>query len=135
MKFKFILMKKIIIAGFLMFSFSVSVNAQSKKKTVIADTKEVVILTPEQAAKKDAVAISEYLGLDENLRIAFTGLFEMKHEVMQSSSETVESRREMSRIVGLKIEATIDSNLLEKLKANSALYNQLLSTDAIEVKK
>jgi hypothetical protein len=128
-------MKKIIIAGFLMFSFSVSVNAQSKKKTVIADTKEVVILTPEQAAKKDAVAISEYLGLDENLRIAFTGLFEMKHEVMQSSSETVESRREMSRIVGLKIEATIDSNLLEKLKANSALYNQLLSTDAIEVKK
>lgn len=128
-------MKKIIIASLLMFSFSVSVNAQSKKKTVITDTKEVVILTPEQAAKKDALAISEYLGLDENLRIAFTGLFEMKHEVMQSSSETVESRREMSRIVGLKIEASIDSNLLGKLRENTALYNQLLSTDAIEPKK
>ena len=128
-------MKKIIIASFLMFSFSVSVNAQSKKKTVVAVTKEVVSLTPEQAAKKDAVAISEFLGLDENLRTAFTGLFEMKHNVMQSSTETFESRKEMSRIVGLKIEATIDSNQLEKLKANTVLYNQLLSTDAIEPKK
>ncbi len=128
-------MKKIIIAGFLMFSFSVSVNAQSKKKTVTAETKEVVILTPEEAAKKDAEAISEFLGLDENLKTAFVGLFEMKHNVMQSSSETVESRREMSRIVGLKIEASFDSNLLEKLRGNTALYNQLLSTDAIETKK
>ena len=128
-------MKKIIIAGFLMFSFSVSVNAQSKKKIVIAETKEVVILTPEEAAKKDAEAISEFLGLDEDLKTAFVGLFEMKHNVMQSSSETVESRREMSRIVGLKIEASFDSNLLEKLRGNTALYNQLLSTDAIEQKK
>ena len=128
-------MKKIIIASFLMFSFSISVNAQSKKKTVVAVTKEVVSLTPEQAAKKDAEAISEFLGLDENLRTAFTGLFEMKHNVMQSSTETFESRKEMSRIVGLKIEATIDSNQLEKLRANTVLYNQLLSTDAIETKK
>ena len=128
-------MNKIIIASFLMFSFSITINAQSKKKTVVAVTKEVVSLTPEQAAKKDAVAISEFLGLDENLRTAFTGLFEMKHNVMQSSTETFESRKEMSRIVGLKIEATISSYQLEKLKANTALYNQLLSTDAIETKK
>ena len=128
-------MKKIIIASFLMFSFSVSVNAQSNNKIDVASTKEVVILTPEEKAKKDAVAICEFLGLDENLRTAFTGLFEMKHNVMQNSSETVESRREMSRIVGLKIEATIDSNQLEKLKANAALYNQLLSTDEIDTKK
>ncbi len=128
-------MKKIIIASFIMLAFGSAMSAQNKKKTIVAETKEVVILTPEQAAKKDALAISEYLGLDENLRIAFIGLFEMKHNIMQSSSETVESRREMSRIVGLKIEASMDSNLLEKLKGNTALYNQLLSTDAIEVKK
>ncbi len=128
-------MKKIIIASFIMLAFGSAMSAQNKKKTIVAETKEVVILTPEQAAKKDALAISEYLGLDENLRIAFIGLFEMKHNIMQSSSETVESRREMSRIVGLKIEASMDSNLLEKLKGNTALYNQLLSTDAIEFKK
>ena len=128
-------MKKIIIAGLLMFSFSVSVNAQSKKKAAVASPKEVVILTPEQAGKKDAVAICEFLGLDENLKTAFTGLFEMKHNVMQSNTETVESKKEMSRIVGLKIEATINSNQLEKLRANTGLYNQLLSTDVIEPKK
>lgn len=126
-------MKKIIIAGLLVLAFSINVNAQNKKKTINA--KEVVIDTPEQAAKKDGIAISEFLGLSETSKIAFIGLFEMKHEVMQNKSETIESRREMSRIVGLKIEATIDSNQLEKLKANAALYNQLLSTEAIEPKK
>lgn len=128
-------MKKIIIAVLIMFSFSQSVNAQSNKKTVVAETKKDVILTPEQAAKKDALAISEFLGLDENMKIAFAGLFEMKHNIMQGSSETTDSRREMSRIVGFKIEASIDSNQLEKLKANTALYDQLLSTNAIETKK
>lgn len=36
-----------------MFSFSVSVNAQSKKKTVVDVTKEVVSLTPEQMNLKN----------------------------------------------------------------------------------
>lgn len=125
-------MKKIIIACFLMLAVSITANAQNKKKTSNTETKEVVKLTPEQAGKKDGVAISKFLGLDENLTIAFSNLFEMKHQVMQSATETNESKKEMSRIVGLKIEASIDSERLEKLKANTALYNQLLSTDAFE---
>ena len=125
-------MKKIIIACFLMLAVSVTANAQNKKKTATAVTKEVVKLTPAEAGKKDGVAISQFLGLDENLTVAFCGLFEMKHQVMQSATETNDSKKEMSRIVGLKIEATLDSIQLEKLKANTALYNQLLSTDAFE---
>ena len=125
-------MKKIIIACFLMLAVSITANAQSKKKTTTTVTKEVVKLTPAEAGKKDGIAISQFLGLDENLTIAFSNLFEMKHEKMQSPNETNESKKEFSRIVGLKIEATIDSNQLEKLKANTALYNQLLSTDAFE---
>ncbi len=125
-------MKKIIIACFLMLAVSITANAQNKKKTSNTETKEVVKLTPEQAGKKDGVAISKFLGLDENLTTAFYGLFEMKHRVMQSTTETNDSKKEMSRIVGLKIEASLDSNQLEKLKANNSLYNQLLSTDAFE---
>lgn len=125
-------MKKIIIACFLMLAVSITANAQNKKKTSNTETKEVVKLTPEQAGKKDGVAISKFLGLDENLTVAFYGLFQMKHQVMQSTTETNDSKKEMSRIVGLKIEASLDSNQLEKLKANTALYNQLLSTDAFE---
>ena len=123
-------MKKLIIACFLMFAVGTTANAQNKKKTTTAVNKEVVKLTPAQAGKKDGVAISEFLGLDENLTLAFIGLFEMKHQVMQSATETNDSKKEMSRIVGLKIEATIDSNQLQELTANTALYNQLLSTDA-----
>ena len=125
-------MKKIIIACFLMLAVSVTANAQNKKETTADVSKEVVKLTPAEAGKKDGVAISQFLGLDENLTIAFCNLFEMKHEVMLSATETNESKKEMSRIVGLKIEASIDSERFEKLKANTALYNQLLSTDAFE---
>jgi hypothetical protein len=126
-------MKKIIIACILMFAVSITANAQNKRKNSSSETtKEVIKLTPAEAGKKDGIAISEFLGLDENLTIAFSNLFEMKHEKMQSSTETNESKKEMSRIVGLKIEATIDYIQLERLKANTALYNQLLSTDAFE---
>ena len=125
-------MKKIIITCFLMFALSITANAQNKKKGTTSETKEVVKLTPAQAGVKDGAAIADFLGLDKNLTIAFSSLFEMKHEKMQSPSETNERKKEFSRIVALKIEATIDSNQLEKLKANTALYNQLLSTDAFE---
>ena len=127
-------MKKIIISCLLMLAVSVNAIAQNKKKITTVETNEVVKLTPKQAGKKDAVAIAQFLGLDDNLTIAFSNLFEMKHEKMQNSNETNESKKEMSRIVGLKIKASIDSNQFEKLKANTALYNQLLSTELIEVK-
>ena len=128
-------MKKIIIAGIFALTFSVSANAQSKKTVVTPNKKELVSMTPEQAAKKDGTAISEFLGLDETKTEDFIRLFIMKHQVMQDKSGTVESRKEMSRIVGLKIEASIDSKQLEKLKSNTALYNQVISADAIDVKK
>jgi hypothetical protein len=88
-------MKKIIIACFLMLAFGITANAQNKKKTTTTETKEVVKLTPEEAGKKDGLAISKFLGLDENLTIAFCNLFEMKHQVMQNSTETNESKKEI----------------------------------------
>ena len=125
-------MKKIIISCLLMLAVSVNAIAQNKKKITTVETNEVVKLTPKQAGKKDGAAIAQFLGLDENLTIAFSNLFEMKHEKMQNSNETNESKKEMSRIVGLKIKASIDSNQFEKLKANTSLYDQLMSTDAFE---
>ena len=67
-------MKKIIIACFLMLAVSITANAQNKKKTTGDVSKEVVKLTPAEAGKKDGVAISQFLGLDENLTIAFCNL-------------------------------------------------------------
>ena len=126
-------MKKIIIAGVLMLAFCVNATAQNKKAAV-AEKKEVVSVNPEQAAKNDGRAISEFLNLDTTKTEDLIRLFVMKHQVMQDKSGTVESRKEMSRIVGLKIEASMDSKQLEKLMSNTALYKQLLSVDAIETK-
>ena len=126
-------MKKIIIAGVLMLAFCVNATAQNKK-VAVAEKKEVVSVNPEQAAKHDGRAISEFLNLDTTKTEDLIRLFVMKHQVMQDKSGTVESRKEMSRIVGLKIEASMDSKQLEKLMSNTALYKQLLSVDAIETK-
>ena len=38
---------------------------------------KTIKLTPVEAGKKDGIAISEFLGLDENLTIAFSNLFEI----------------------------------------------------------
>jgi len=125
-------MKKIIIAGFMIFAFSISATAQIKKSPAVAEKKEVVSMNPEQASKKDAQAISEFLGLDNTETVNFESLFRMKHQIIQDKSSTSESIKEMSRIVGLKIEASMDSKQYEKLRSNRALYSQLLSLDAIE---
>jgi hypothetical protein len=134
---KFIIMKKIVAALTLLLAFSISANAQDEKTTQEkkAYAKEKVALTPPEASRKDADAITEFLRLDAKMRENFVGLFRMKHEVMQDPSSTIERKKEMSRIVGLKIEASIDANLLQKLKANTALYQQLTSEDLLEVKK
>ena len=55
--------------------------------------------------------LSSFQVTKKNLTIAFSSLFEMKHEKMQSPNETNESKKEFSRIVALKIEATIDNHI------------------------
>lgn len=127
-------MKKIVTVITLMLAFTISANAQDKKQAK-ADTKEVFVLTPSEAAKNDAVAITEYLDLNESQTNDFASLFQMKHEVMQDLNASTERKKEMSRIVGLKIEASLDSKKLEKLRANTALFNQLKGENTLDAKK
>jgi hypothetical protein len=54
---------------------------------------------------------------------------------MQNQTLSFERKKEMSRIVGAKISASIDANQLEKLKANTVLYNQLTSENILDAKK
>ncbi|HLF52303.1 hypothetical protein [Flavobacterium sp.] len=127
-------MKKIVTVITLMLAFTISANAQDKKQAKPI-TKEVVLLSPAEAAKNDAVAITEYLALNESQTNDLVDLFLMKHEVMQDSNASIERKKEMSRIVGLKIEASIDSKQLEKLRANATLFNQLKGENTLDAKK
>lgn len=120
-------MKKIVTVITLLLAFTISANAQSTQKSIAKDVKEVVTLSPTAAGQKDANAMADFLGLKDTQREDFARLFEMKHEIMQDANASVERKKEMARIVGLKIEASIDGTQLGKLKANTALYKQLTS--------
>ncbi|RTY90248.1 hypothetical protein [Flavobacterium sp. GT3R68] len=124
-------MKKIVTVITLLLAFTISANAQSNNdaQTKKSNSQEVVILSPTAAGQKDANALSDFLGLNDTQREDFARLFEMKHETMQNKDLSIERKKEMSRNVGLKIEASIDGTQLAKLKANTALYNQLIGAN------
>ena len=61
-------MKKFIAALTLMLAFTINANAQEKKE-----------LTSAEKAKKEATALSQYLGLNETQTADFERLFEQKH--------------------------------------------------------
>lgn len=121
-------MKKIVAFSILLLVFSIFGNAQIKKTPHLkgAPKKEIVLLSTTEAANADATAITEFLGLNETTRENFVGLFEMKHRMMQDKSATLESKKEISRVVGLKINGTISDFQQEKLNANPTLLKRLL---------
>ncbi len=96
----------------LLFAFTISANAQDQKNY-------------EEAAKKDAIALTEYLGLKETQQEDFFRLFKMKHETLQDPNISEERKNEMSKIVGLKIKASITPDQSAKLDNNPELMKQL----------
>jgi hypothetical protein len=120
-------MKKIVTVVTLMLAFTISANAQDKKnlQEKKADKKEVIVLSPVEAAKKDAAAIVEFLGLKESQEQDFVRLFEMKHQLMQDSEVSIERKKEMSIIVSHKIFASIENDQQVKLHSNPELLKKL----------
>ena len=121
-------MKKIVTVITLLLAFTISANAQSKKdsQTKKSGTKEAVITAkPSEAAMKDATMLTEYLDLNDTQKENFVGLFLMKHKLMQDPLATLESKIEMTRVVGLKISASIDDAQQKKLNTNPELLKTL----------
>ncbi|HEX8268284.1 MAG TPA: hypothetical protein VF581_00215 [Flavobacterium sp.] len=106
-------MKKIIAVLTFMLAFTVSANAQDQKAEL------------ETAAKRDAAELTQYLSLSDEQLTQFVPLFKKKHQVMQDKTVSAERKQEMSRIVGLKINASLDGNQQEKLAANPELWKRL----------
>lgn len=112
-------MKKIIATLSFVLAFTIGANAQNKK------------VSNEELAKNDAVALVDYLGLNNQQSQDFNQLFLMKQEILNNPDASQERKDEMIRIIGLKIEASIDSKQLEKLKSNAALYSKLTGTPVL----
>lgn len=105
-------MKKFLFIASFLFAFSISANAQDNKGIDLA-------------AQKDANALTEYLGLNENISDSFYRLFQMKHEVLNDKTLNQERKDEMSRQVGLKIMATLTADQMGKLNQNPELLQSL----------
>lgn len=113
-------MKKLIAVLTLMLAFTISANAQDRK------------MSPEESAKMDAYKMSEYLGLTSTQQEDFMRLFIMKHNSMQNPEMTDERKKEMSRIVDMKIRATLTTEQIQKLDSNPELSNMLTGAQPVK---
>ena len=106
-------MRKIAAVITFLLAFTFSANAQEAKLTI------------DEAAKKDTVELTEFLGLTPEQQVNFVALFRHKHKVLQDATIPAARKEDMSRTVALKINASIDANQQEKLATNPELLERL----------
>jgi hypothetical protein len=114
-------MKKIIAILSLSLAFTVSANAQDAKKVVSGAEK----------SKNEAYELKTLLGITDGLTADIYSLLEMKREVMENPNATAEKKAEMARIVGLKIQASLDTKQLEILMMNQEVYKRISGQTAL----
>ncbi len=111
-------MKKFIAALTLLLAFSINANAQDKKE-----------LSTAEKGKKDAVALAQYLDLNESMTADFERLFEQKYRTLADKTLSQERREEVSRIIEMKIRATLSEAQMEKLTVNKDLFKSLITNE------
>lgn len=109
-------MKKLIAALTLFLAFTINANAQDKNAS-----------TPLERGTKEAAELTEYLGLNETQNADFTRLFEQKHSILDDKNLSTERRTELSRVIEMKIKASLDGNQIEKLEKNTVLFKKLIN--------
>ncbi|WP_396194552.1 hypothetical protein [Flavobacterium sp.] len=109
-------MKKLIAALTLLLAFTINANAQDKKD-----------LTTAEKGKKEALALSQYLGLNETQTADFERLFEQKHRTLEDKNLSQEKRDEVARIIEMKIAASISDDQMTKLRQNKELLKELIT--------
>ena len=109
-------MKKLIAALTLMLAFTINANAQDKKE-----------LTASEKGKKEALALSQYLGLSETQTADFERLFEQKHRTLEDKNLSQEKRADVTRIIEMKIAASISEDQMTKLRQNKELLKELIT--------
>ena len=118
-------MKKIIAVVTLLLAFSVTSNAQSKLVPV-ANGIEKKELSPEVAAKNDALELQKFLELDDTQTQNMARLFEKKYTVLREPSLSDERKAELSRIIEAKLRATLSPEKMEKLEKNKDLMKRII---------
>ncbi len=113
-------MKKLIAACFFFFAFVAGAHAQDYK------------MAAEESAKLDAIKMAEVLNLPATQQMDFQRLFQMKYEVMNDPQMSAERKKEMTRVVDLKIRASLTAEQIEKLDKNPDLLAKLTGSGTAE---
>jgi len=106
-------MKKLLFIFALICAFSFNASAQNQKTV------------SQESAKKDAVALAKLVGLKDNQTEDFYHLFEMKYQILEDKTLSVERKDELERMMDAKIRATLDEKQMAILEANKELYTKL----------
>ena len=112
-------MRKLLAIFTFMLAFSAAANAQDKK------------MSAEESAKLDAIKMAEALNLPATQQADFQRLFQMKHEVMNDPNMSVERKKEMARVVDLKIRASLNQEQIDKLDKNPELLAKLTGSGQV----
>lgn len=119
-------MKKLIVALALFAAFGVS--AQSKP----AKTQGALLETPAQdsneaKAAKNVADLGAAITLNADQKAIFQELFTTKYRMLnESGQELSQARKEhVASLIDKKLEATLDGNSYEKVKANKTLHYNL----------
>jgi len=123
-------MKNLIIA--LSLFFALGANAQAKKTAPAkpAAAKPVVAsrIPNDEAAKKNVADLSNFITLTDERKAVFQELFTTKYRMLLNNGElSAERKVYVSQIIERKIEASLDAETFQKVKANTVLFQSLIN--------
>jgi len=117
-------MKKLVALVTLFLAFAVSANAQEDKN-----------MNAVNAAKADAVKMTEKLSLTPEQQSAFVNLFVMKHQTMNDAGATDAKKKEITEVMNAKIRATLTPAQNQALDNDPELLATLTGTNELKAAK
>jgi len=117
-------MKRLIAVFTFLLAFSLGTHAQEAQRQAAVN-----------AAKADAVKMSEKLHLQGTQQDDFIRLFVTKHITLDDPNTPAEKKAEMSQVVNAKIRASLTPEQVKILDADPALQAQLTGSDDMKKKK
>ncbi len=119
-------MKKLILAGILLITFSFSATAQSKKANTTPVKSEMTLMTPEFAAQKNVTDLTAFVGVNPEMKAILLELFSTKYR-MFSSDTSEQNKSYVATIITKKLEATLDAATYKKVRENETLFQSLIN--------
>ncbi|HLA55291.1 MAG TPA: hypothetical protein VK623_04290 [Flavobacterium sp.] len=118
-------MKKLIAVLTLFLAFTIGANAQESK----------VGNSNAEVARQDAIKLNAIVGLTDTQQDNFTSLFLMKYNTLSNPDLSNDRKKEMSRIVEMKIRASLTAEQLQKLDAKPTVLAELTGANTLTPEK